>query len=862
MKRLPLIIGTLLLMALLCTGIEARGDELAGIVIIASGEVKALKADHPPRILKRRTPFYVGETIRVAVDAKAQIRFADGTLLSLRPDTELRVDAFHYDADGDGAEDKNFFTLLKGGFRTITGAVGKRHPEAYKVSTPVATIGVRGTVYSAALDKELYVGVWQGGVTVQNDKGRLDLGMNAAFNFARIDNAATLPKGLMAAPPVLLEHNEVLSPSRTEPRTAPAAKPAEERAEEDGTAPAGPEPTSAEAADQALPPQPASATTSPAGSTGDAPPVKQQAGLEDTSLTPPDSLVPPPLNPPLPVIGGLLSSTTATAVGGAPPVQTAYTDLNNDGVPDLLLAADLRLSSAEAASLDRVGLMIAGGNPGPYPMRLGRASDGSGGKPLFAWNGLRPDQAGFATMPAIDVIRIGTATAKGVQSDGSYPVSWGTWNGVATAPAIVQTDPANPTLFTPLATQVFWVTAVPTTPAAIATLSGKGVYQHVIAYRGGSNLGSLTALYMNTGVNFGTGAVQGDMYIHTAGDYWGIKYGGTVSGSVLNLSVNGAGSHLVSAVNGIQPVGGALDAVFTGSGGAALAGAFDFHTLSGPSADVDGIFLVDKAPMGDLRLTATEKGALDRVGLAVVDDMSSVNSLAAAPFLAQASDGSGGAPLLASTAVNGGGFPIHILRQGLTRLSNLQANPAYTRSNDGVTVTLPVSWGGWNNDLADAVLDQNNPNDPQLNTAILRPVNWITVVPTAAATLSTLSGSINYTNLLGMVGTSSGGDITGPSATALVDFTTGNVSGNMNFTNTAADFWNTNFSGTLSGAALKITSVSGTFNGGPSVTGKVNGYLTGPRAEGMAGVFDYEAIGNPAVHAEGSFLLGCGTVCP
>jgi hypothetical protein len=30
----------------------------------------------------------------------------------------------------------------------------------------------------------------------------------------------------------------------------------------------------------------------------------------------------------------------------------------------------------------------------------------------------------------------------------------------------------------------------------------------------------------------------------------------------------------------------------------------------------------------------------------------------------------------------------------------------------------------------------------------------------------------------------------------------------------------------------------------------------------MTGVFDYEAPSNRAIHAEGSFVLGCGTVCP
>ena len=40
-----------------------------------------------------------------------------------------------------------FFSLLKGGFRSISGLIGKLNHDEYRVSTPVATIGIRGTDY-------------------------------------------------------------------------------------------------------------------------------------------------------------------------------------------------------------------------------------------------------------------------------------------------------------------------------------------------------------------------------------------------------------------------------------------------------------------------------------------------------------------------------------------------------------------------------------------------------------------------------------------------------------------------------------------------------------------------------------------
>src|SRR3546814_15472343 len=40
-----------------------------------------------------------------------------------------------------------FFRLLKGGFRAVSGLIGRVDHEEYRVSTPVATIGLRGTEY-------------------------------------------------------------------------------------------------------------------------------------------------------------------------------------------------------------------------------------------------------------------------------------------------------------------------------------------------------------------------------------------------------------------------------------------------------------------------------------------------------------------------------------------------------------------------------------------------------------------------------------------------------------------------------------------------------------------------------------------
>lgn len=89
------------------------------------------------------------------------------------PEPDFRVDDYQYSGKADG-EEKGFFSLLKGGLRTITGLVGRVNRDRYKVTTGVATIGIRGTGYNAVLDEavsELAVNTSEGLVEVCNDFG-------------------------------------------------------------------------------------------------------------------------------------------------------------------------------------------------------------------------------------------------------------------------------------------------------------------------------------------------------------------------------------------------------------------------------------------------------------------------------------------------------------------------------------------------------------------------------------------------------------------------------------------------------------------------------------------------------------------
>ncbi len=172
----------------------APAATVAGQVIVASGEVAAVTPSGESRPLARKSEFYSGEILKTGADSRAQVKFIDNALLSLKPNSELRVDDYRFDpANKDN--NASVMTLVKGGLRTITGIISKQKPDAYRINTPVASIGVRGTDLELTLDKSgLKVCFWGGAGFVLNETGPRNLGADTPDKCARIPDRITPPE--------------------------------------------------------------------------------------------------------------------------------------------------------------------------------------------------------------------------------------------------------------------------------------------------------------------------------------------------------------------------------------------------------------------------------------------------------------------------------------------------------------------------------------------------------------------------------------------------------------------------------------------------------------------------------------------
>jgi len=125
----------------------ALAADPAGEIILMKGVATAQLPGDAARTLDKGSSVFEREKITTAAESYVVIRMADGGKLTLRPGTELVIDAFSQRP----RQEAETLHLLKGGLRKVSGAIGKLRPEGVLLKTPSASIGIRGTNYVARL---------------------------------------------------------------------------------------------------------------------------------------------------------------------------------------------------------------------------------------------------------------------------------------------------------------------------------------------------------------------------------------------------------------------------------------------------------------------------------------------------------------------------------------------------------------------------------------------------------------------------------------------------------------------------------------------------------------------------------------
>lgn len=121
-------------------------------VALSVGEARRVDAAGHMETLKLGASLAAGDRIITGKDAVAILVFADEGRVSLRADSELLIR--QYRLDPSGADTRLDLELVRGAIRQISGQAARLQPERYRLNTPIAAIGVRGTDFLAKTSSE------------------------------------------------------------------------------------------------------------------------------------------------------------------------------------------------------------------------------------------------------------------------------------------------------------------------------------------------------------------------------------------------------------------------------------------------------------------------------------------------------------------------------------------------------------------------------------------------------------------------------------------------------------------------------------------------------------------------------------
>ncbi|MBP0049723.1 FecR domain-containing protein [Marinobacterium sp. AK62] len=138
-------LGATLLLLCLATSLQASVGHVqfvSGTVLIDGQQAHA------------KMPLKAGSQVETGTNGMAHLRFVDNAFISLRPNSRLTIDDYHYNPE-DPVGSRVKLQLQHGTVRSITGQAGEANRSGFIMNTPVAAIGIRGTDFIALTDQQV-----------------------------------------------------------------------------------------------------------------------------------------------------------------------------------------------------------------------------------------------------------------------------------------------------------------------------------------------------------------------------------------------------------------------------------------------------------------------------------------------------------------------------------------------------------------------------------------------------------------------------------------------------------------------------------------------------------------------------------
>jgi hypothetical protein len=123
-----------------------------GLVKVAKGSVQIQRgADKLP--VKVGTALQANDVVVTGADGSAGITFTDNSLVSVGPNSVFAIEKYRFDSTTHVGEFEG--NLRQGRLAAVSGKMVRHAPEAMKIRTPSAIMGVRGTEFVVQVDEPI-----------------------------------------------------------------------------------------------------------------------------------------------------------------------------------------------------------------------------------------------------------------------------------------------------------------------------------------------------------------------------------------------------------------------------------------------------------------------------------------------------------------------------------------------------------------------------------------------------------------------------------------------------------------------------------------------------------------------------------
>ncbi len=124
-------------------------------------------------LLAAEVSIQLNDDISTGTAARAELTFTDGTKLTVGEQSKVKVDKFVFD---DKASGNKLALNVTGPFRFVSGKLSKGYGADVSVTTPMATIGIRGTdFWGGLIDNQFGVFLIEGSVSITTPAGQVVL---------------------------------------------------------------------------------------------------------------------------------------------------------------------------------------------------------------------------------------------------------------------------------------------------------------------------------------------------------------------------------------------------------------------------------------------------------------------------------------------------------------------------------------------------------------------------------------------------------------------------------------------------------------------------------------------------------------